>query len=663
MSATSLFPFSAIVGQDDMRLALVLAAVDPSIGGVLIRGEKGTAKSTVARALARHLPQGRMLTLPLGVTEDRVVGGLDLERTLKQGAPVFTPGLLAAADGGILYVDEVNLLDEHIADLTLDAAASGRVLVEREGFSAAMDARFCLVGTMNPEEGALRPQLIDRFGLCVDVSGETDLQRRALIVRRRLDFERDPRAFIEHFRAAEERLGADIRRARSAHVQLSAGTYELIAQVAQVSGAAGHRAELTLAKAACALAALRGNAEAGRAEVTAVTDLVLAHRARAGAEPEDRAHYSGHPPDRNASTSENDRREQPARTAQQPPAQQASEPGAALQAETRPAHDAGEPASETGKPHAAEPGRGQGGAGKHAAEASAEPRVSGVGESYAVRNLEAAASAQTRARAGKRQEVASDDGRGRYVSSRPTDQAFDLAFDATLRAAAPYQRARRARLDAGDPRAGMAVLIHRADWRRKVRTRKAGSLVLICVDASGSMGAKGRMLASKGAVLSLLLDAYVKRDQVGLVAFGGNGARVLVPPTSSIELAQSRLEGLATGGRTPLAAGLAVSAQLAEKERNRHPGLSPLIVLVTDGRANVTLSGEVSRSAGAEARELARAVGQRGGASWVVVDTERPAASRGDARSLAAALHARYLPIAHLRADDLLGVVHTFQGE
>lgn len=310
-----------------MRLALVLAAVDPSIGGVLIRGEKGTAKSTVARALARHLPQGRMLTLPLGVTEDRVVGGLDLERTLKQGAPVFTPGLLAAADGGILYVDEVNLLDEHIADLTLDAAASGRVLVEREGFSAAMDARFCLVGTMNPEEGALRPQLIDRFGLCVDVSGETDLQRRALIVRRRLDFERDPRAFIEHFRAAEERLGADIRRARSAHVQLSAGTYELIAQVAQVSGAAGHRAELTLAKAACALAALRGNAEAGRAEVTAVTDLVLAHRARAGAEPEDRAHYSGHPPDRNASTSENDRREQPARTAQQPPAQQASEPG------------------------------------------------------------------------------------------------------------------------------------------------------------------------------------------------------------------------------------------------------------------------------------------------------------------------------------------------
>ena len=630
----ALFPFTAVVGQPQMRLALLLAAVDPAIGGVLIQGAKGTAKSTIVRSLAALLPSGRLRTLALGATEDRLVGGLDLEATLTDGAPRFQPGLLAETDGGILYVDEVNLLDDHLVNLVLDAAASGVVTIEREGFSRTQPARFALVGTMNPEEGALRPQLLDRFGLCVEVTGAWDVDERVEIMARRFAFDADPTGFAASWAAAEAGLAGRLRQAREAvpGVVLGRGLSEQIAELAMDAQAAGHRAELAMGRAARAHAAWCGRSRVTRQDVDAVAELVLAHRRRhippppqAPAEPS---------PGRQGETTRQSEMTQPPPTDPGPP--RSSEPPSELCEPSEPPGPAGEPAPD---------------------------QVAGVGELFRVRPLDLAASRHGRSGSGRRTTTVSDDARGRYIRSRPTPQPVDLALDATLRAGAVHQRSRRRRAaELGDPRRDLAVIIEPGDWRRKVRIRQAGSLVVLCVDASGSMGARGRMTASKGAVLSLLLDAYVKRDQVSLVSFRGTGAQVLVEPTSSIETAERRLRELPVGGRTPLAAGLVRVSELLRRALLRDPALRPLVIVVTDGRGNVGLEGRVSRAASAEAVQVAGQLARDDRVTWVIVDTE-PAGpmARGHSVELAAALGARRFAIEELRADDLVSVVRDLQ--
>ena len=605
----ALFPFTAVVGQPQMRLALLLAAVDPAIGGVLIQGAKGTAKSTIVRSL-------------------------DLEATLTGGAPRFQPGLLAETDGGILYVDEVNLLDDHLVDLVLDAAASGVVAIEREGFSRTQPARFALVGTMNPEEGALRPQLLDRFGLCVEVTGAWDVDERVEIMARRLAFDADPTGFAASWAAAETRLAGRLRQARAAvpGVVLGRGFSEQIAELAMDAQAAGHRAELVMGRAARAHAAWCGRSGVTRQDVDAVAELVLAHRRRhippppqAPAEPS---------PGRQSEATRQGETTQPPPTDPAPP--RSSEPHSEPSELSEPPGPAGEPAPD---------------------------QVAGVGEPFRVRPLDLAASRHGRSGSGRRTTTVSDDARGRYIRSRPTPQSVDLALDATLRAGAVHQRSRRRRAaELGDPRRDLAVIIEPGDWRRKVRIRQAGSLVVLCVDASGSMGARGRMAASKGAVLSLLLDAYVKRDQVSLVSFRGTGAQVLVEPTSSIETAERRLRELPVGGRTPLAAGLVRVSELLRRALLRDPALRPLVIVVTDGRGNVGLEGRVSRAASAEAVQVAGQLARDDRVTWVIVDTE-PAGpmARGHSVELAAALGARRFAIEELRADDLVSVVRDLQ--
>ena len=636
----ALFPFTAVVGQPQMRLALLLAAVDPAIGGVLIQGAKGTAKSTIVRSLAALLPSGRLRTLALGTTEDRLVGGLDLETTLTDGAPHFQPGLLAETDGGILYVDEVNLLDDHLVDLVLDAAASGVVTIEREGFSRTQPARFALVGTMNPEEGALRPQLLDRFGLCVEVTGAWDVDERVEIMTRRLAFDADPTGFAASWAAAETRLASRLRQARAAvpGVVLGRGLSKQIAELAMDAQTAGHRAELVMGRAARAHAAWCGRSGVTRQDVDAVAELVLAHRRRhIPPPPQVPAEPS---PGRQGEATRQDETTRQGETTQPPPTDPAPPPSS-------------EPHSEPSEP--SEP---PGPAGEPAPD-----QVAGVGELFRVRPLDLAASRPGRSGSGRRTTTVSDNARGRYIRSRPTPQPVDLALDATLRAGAVHQRSRRRRAaELGDPRRDLAVIIEPGDWRRKVRIRQAGSLVVLCVDASGSMGARGRMTASKGAVLSLLLDAYVKRDQVSLVSFRGTGAQVLVEPTSSIETAERRLRELPVGGRTPLAAGLVQVSELLRRALLRDPALRPLVIVVTDGRGNVDLEGRVSRAASAEAVQVAGQLARDDRVTWVIVDTE-PAGpmARGHSVELAAALGARRFAIEELRADDLVSVVRDLQ--
>lgn len=285
--AKPLFPFTAIVGQSRLRLALVLVAIAPKIGGVLIRGEKGTAKSTVVRSLAALLPGGRMRTLALNATEDRLIGGLDLDATLTSGSPRFQPGLLSACDGGICYVDEVNLLDDHLANLVLDAAASGVVVVEREGFSITQKAAFSLVGTMNPEEGGLGPQLLDRFGLCVDVVAEQQLDDRAEILARRLAYDAAPAEFMATYAQQEAELASRLAAARALvdRVQVPAEIRSQIAELCRDAFVSGHRADLAMTSAALAHAAWLGRSTVTADDVDAVAQFALVHRRRALPDP------------------------------------------------------------------------------------------------------------------------------------------------------------------------------------------------------------------------------------------------------------------------------------------------------------------------------------------------------------------------------------------
>jgi magnesium chelatase subunit D len=682
------FPFTAIVGQERMKRALVLNTINPRIGGVLIRGEKGTAKSTAVRALANLLPEIAVIAgcryacdpaapdtwcddcrarhpaptgdgvayrrvplveLPVGATEDRVVGTLDLERAIKQGERHFEPGLLAAANRGILYVDEVNLLNDHLVDVLLDAAAMGVNYVEREGVSVQHPAQFLLVGTMNPEEGDLRPQLLDRFALAVEVEGLRDPAQRAEVVRRRIAFEADPLAFVAAWEAAEaaERQRILAARALLPSVTLDERMLGLITQLCCDFEVDGLRADIVMYKTALTLAAYAGRRHVTAADVRDAAELALLHRRRRQPleQPDlDRTQLDERIQDYLA-RQEAEPDESPADG--EPPA--APAPSSALGDGTGPASPRPTERVYAPSPPPEPPAL--------AAPASPRPRATGRGR---------------RSKAVLYPWQAPAGAAGAYVHSvAPRDRVpRDWALDATLRAAAPYQRARAARADwAGPP---VAVRLERHDLRQKVRQTRLSNLIVFVVDASGSMAARDRMAAAKGAVLSLLLDAYRKRDHVGLIAFRGRGADLLLPPTRSVELAETRLRELPTGGRTPLAHGLALAAETLERHLRTHPEALPLLVLVSDGRANVPLGagplaappdawsewGRRTQPSAllAEVRALGARL-QRQRVASVVIDSEAGPLHLGMAREVAAALGARYLALGALSAERLASAV------
>ncbi len=640
------YPFTAIVGQDETKLALLLCAVNPRIGGVVLSGEKGTAKSTVVRGLAELLPSQVMRTLALGATEDRLVGGLDLEATLTSGRPVLQPGLLSEVDGGVLYVDEVNLLDDHLVDLVIDACA-GTVRVEREGLKAALASRFVLVGTMNPEEGALRPQLLDRFGLCVEVHGESDPDTRAEIIRRRLRHDANPAAFLSTWREEQDRQAGVIERARGMvnGERLDNVLTELISSLCRHNHVAGHRADIVMAEATRAHAALAGRGIATEDDVLAVSEMVLRHRRR-----DETPSAPTRPPEpQQQEQSEDQQPNQPDHQSDQPDRdpnddvenrfqnEDAAPPPGSQDDQQRDDH--ADPDDQTDQTNQ-QPNPGE--------------QVAAVGDPFAIRPLEPGQDRLARRASGRRLRTRSKDRRGRYISARPTTVPDDLALDATLRAAAVHQRSRRA-----DPsRPAMAVHVEPGDWRAKVRTGRSASCVILVVDASGSMGSRGRMTASKGAILSLLLDAYVKRDRVCLIGFRRDRAEVLVPVTSSVEVAQRGLAELPVGGRTPLAAGLVTACEVVRPLLLKDPGLRPLLVLVTDGRSNVGLDGKPNSRATDEALKVADEIGADRRLSWVVIDTEDPRGIQlSRANDIATALGGPCLRIDDLRADDLVNVV------
>jgi magnesium chelatase subunit D len=705
------FPFSAVLGQDDLRLALILNAIHPGVGGVLARGEKGTAKSTLVRALAAVLPpvcvvsgcrfacdpaapdprcpdgphldddqaqaesrRARLVELPVGASEDRLTGSLDLERALGQGVAAFQPGLLAAAHRGMLYVDEVNLLPDHLVDVLLDAAAMGVAHVERDGVSVRHAARFILVGTMNPEEGELRPQLLDRFGLTVEVAASREPKQRAEIVRRRLAYEADPAAFATAWAQADQAVGERIAQARAAlgSVDLPDAELERIARVCAAFEVDGMRADLVTARAAVALAAWRGLPAVTAAEVRDAARLALPHRRRRN--PFDAPGLDEDKLDEALRDQEDD---------DPPPDSDPDGPGdgdgpAEPEEISRPDinrptqfEDGAGPDGQAGRERQQEAGEGseageQSGDGKsrddaekrrdeNAAEQS--PRSSAddqsAGPTSTLPAPEQAAVAPSDPYRTKlyavpgvgegvpgRRSAGRSFGRGRVVGAEAARRLVSsLHLPATVRAAAARQAERG--------RSSGPLLLRAEDLRTPIRRDREGNLVLFVVDASGSMAARARMAAVKGAVLSLLLDAYQRRDKVGMVTFRGNGAEVALPPTTSVEAAAARLRALPTGGRTPLAAGLLAAAEVVRRERLRDPRRRPLLVVVTDGRATSANSG--SRGAQAEVRRIASHLAASGIAS-IVVDCEAGAVRLGLAEQMAAQLSAEHVPMADLAA-------------
>lgn len=667
------FPFTAVVGQDDLRLALLLNAVSPSVGGVLVRGEKGTAKSTAVRALAALLPQvevvagcrfscdpakpdpacpdgphepafetrpARMVELPVGASEDRLVGALDIERALSEGVKAFEPGLLADAHRGILYVDEVNLLHDHLVDLLLDAAAMGASYVEREGVSVRHAARFLLVGTMNPEEGELRPQLLDRFGLTVEVAASREPDQRVEVVRRRLAYDDDPADFAARWADEEADVRQRVFAARELlpSVMLGDGVLRQIAATCAAFEVDGMRADIVMARTATALAAWAGRTEVLAEDVRQAALLALPHRRR-------RNPFDAPGLDEDKLDETLEEFAEPPQDPRDPRDPQDDDPG--------PGPD-GPGGGGGGQPPAPEPDGPQGGDGGARPDSGegVPAQAPAAGEQSAVRAAEPfrtkvlSVPGLGEGAAGRRSRARTEHGRT-TGARRPRGTLTKLHLAATVQAAAPHQRTRG--------RSGPGLVVRRDDLRQATREGREGNLVLFVVDASGSMAARQRMGAVKGAVLSLLLDAYQRRDKVGLVTFRGSAAEVALPPTSSVDAAATRLESLPTGGRTPLAAGLLKAHDVLRVERLRDPARRPLVVVVTDGRATggpepVALAGRAARLFAAE------------GHASVVVDCESGHVRLGLAGQLAGELGGTAVTLDELRADSIAGLVRDVQG-
>lgn len=677
-------PFSAIVGQDQMKLALTLAAVDPRIGGVLIRGERGTAKSTAARALADLLPEIEVLhgspfnddpaapgtwsdwardvarqakesgrapettrrrtpfvELPVGSTEDRVVGSFKLAAALREGRREFEPGVLASANRGILYIDEVNLLDDHIVDLLLDAAAMGINRVEREGVSYTHPARFILIGTMNPEEGELRPQLLDRFAFSVTITSAPSREERLEIMRRNLGLEQDADAFRYQWAAADEELRSRILRARAflEQVQVEDQDLDQIANLTMALHMDGHRGELTLLRAARASAALAARRHIEDADILDTAALALPHRIKAnaaGAEALDPVHVrrvaeailidgltaeevlSGAVEwdDDLVGVRSDDR------GGEQPPLPTTSQTGSTRTVRERATGAARSPnatastttpSSTTKKP---ETKRGT----------SASPRSRGRGRTV----------------------VETDSSRGRPRGTRRAEDVTgrDLDVGATLSAAA--------RRGGGQ---GGAIDVQPEDLHRKVRVRPRSSLILFVLDGSESVTSDNRVEIAKGAILDLLQDAYKKRDRVGLVVFGNNRADIVLRPTHSTERAEQMLNELTVGGNTPLSAGLSAAFSAFEQERKARPDSLLVMVLLTDGEGNVSFTGSRPEVEAPDFAHRLRDLGVR----TLLINVEEPNLDFGASAALAGHLGASLVRLRDLNPAKLLESVRALQ--
>ena len=638
------YPFTAVVGQEQAKRALLLALVNPRTGGLLISGNRGTAKSVLVRAAAPFTPTGSLVELPLGATDDMVFGSLDVDAVLRDGERRLRHGLLHRAAHTLIYMDEVNLLREEVLKSVLESASAGMFSLERDGVSAVEEISCLPVGTMDPAEGVLSPVLLDSFGMFAAMDDVEETEQRAEIARRVLAFERAPKAFCRAYAQQEAELQQKASRAREMlpAVEVSHAILHLAAQYAARALCVGNRAEIYLVEAARALAALAGRYVMPQ-DVEEAALFVLAHRMSRKKEQREESSRR----QRESQESQAESQEESEDEADDAP--QEERPDDAL---TRDAMggESKEQEADTGESQEKETQTDE----EQASTADGDSGGEDVDETHSIKAVMARLSLLREAvcgrkgKSGRREIMQLDVPAGRpWRTSLPhTGRRIDLAFAATLRAAAPYQRQRHGE---------QAVVIRAEDLRVWIRARRAAANILFLVDASGSMGAKERMKMVKGAALALLREAYQKRDRVGLIAFRRTSAETLLPMTRSVELAEKALRSLPTGGKTPLAEGLAAALKMMD-ELGRKEGAETVLVLVTDGRTNVSAAGKAKEEALRAAEEIARR-----DAHCIVLDTEKSFPKVGLAPEIAQRMNAGYATLERLCAEGVLEVVRRFR--
>lgn len=635
MKSCSYYPFVAIVEQNKVKQALCIALVNPKAGNLLIGGKKGSGKSVLARSVKGLMSWAKFINLPLNITEDMLFGSIDLECAIHSGEKHFVSGLLGRANGNLIYIDDINLLRTELLSAILNVQSSGVNYVEREGVSYEEDAVFNLIGTMNAEEGTLPNHMLDRFGMYVETEPLLEIENRKEVIKRCLAYEEDSEQFRRCFGEETLLLITKLKQARElvAKIKPAEAMLLLAAQMCGQAACAGHRAELYLLEAAKGLAALAGRNYVLPKDLEEAAVYVLPHRMRKEqkSEQDNLDEREQELEDGGKEQTDDSDAVQQEPSAPQPNATPDS-PLSNANNDKDDAHD--EQTSENNT--------------KESSNLAPEEQIADINYRFHLPKLllDIGKSNTVKRGSGKRSVTRTDLKQGRYVrAEQPKGKVEDLAFDATIRAAAPYQRLR-------EPN-GCVLNICSNDLRQKVREKRIGSTFLFAVDASGSMGARVRMGAVKGAIFYMLQEAYQKRDRVGMLAFRRDKAEMLLPITRSVDLAQRYLSKMPTGGKTPLAEGLSMAYVTLERMSKVDKELEPVLILITDGRANSSLSGENPVAAALKMAECIR----KAGITSMVIDTEGGYVKFGLAREIAKRMGAGYYHIDSLSREKILHLV------
>ncbi len=618
------FPFCAIVKQNDIKEAIILNLINPKIGGVLIDGPGGTAKSMLAESV-KDIADRDFVKLPLNISEDRLTGSIDLEKTFESGEVCKEKGVLERADGGILFIDDVDLLTDNISDILINVLSTGELILERDGISDRNPCNFIMIGTMNSEKNQIRKGIVDYFGLYAKAEVLNTPADRTEIMKTIDAYDNRDLQKFDEWEAQTEDLKKLISEARERMKEIDADEeiLSLIVKKVLEAGAEGHRADMIMKEAVKAIAAFHERTEINEEDIDEAAYFVLPHRMRPG-EPPQEDHEEEEPEHDHEEEQEPDDNEDNTDREQNEDRENQSE-------ETEEDNQDSDNDND-----------------KSSGRFKSIPKVFETGEAFTVMDFSHEKDRKTRKGSGRRTQTKTDSTSGRYIHPTQKRKNDDLAIDATIRAAAPHQTRRQ--------KNGMAIAIKDSDIREKVRQKKISNLLIFVVDASGSMGAVRRMTEAKAAVLSLLKDAYVKRDKVGMVTFSGEGAQVVLPPTRSTERGYRLLEDIKTGGKTPLNAGIEKGLRVIENQLRQNPDIMPMLIVITDGRGNLSIDS--SKKPSEELLEIGEMVSKEKRLDTMVIDIENNSMmSFGIAGKLAKAMNAKYYRLDELKSDRIEEIV------